>query len=648
MTELSLRKNNRGFTLIEVLMVLMLVGILAAVAITATTSSVNNQAFDKTVFEMTQIRNAIMGNPDESARGSRVSFGYFGDIGAMPSAIGDLIAKPGAVAAWSTDTTNRISVGWRGPYITNADPAVDYTKDGWGNAYVYSPAAVPPTLTSLGSDGAVGGTGLAQDITIQFPTTSRLATVNGFIIQTAAGDYPAGASASATIYYPDGVGGVTSTTVASAIGAKGAFSFSNIPFGVRSLTFTASTTGATVYGPVIFTVDRANYAIPITLTDTGLVSCTAKTISFTLASSSGAEAAANPRNIQLTASAACASPMSVDYTTANGTAVSGSDYTAASGTITFAAGATTANIPVTVIDDAITEPNETFTITISNPVNASLGATTTHTYTINNDDAAVCASGSTTLTANGTFTMPNNCTSLVIKGWGAGGGGGQTSSGKAGTGGPGGYVLTATISSVSPGETFTTVIGGGGRGGGGACGAGGTGAHAGGAEGIFGSGNVGGAGGGAGAGGSAGASGDASSFAGGAGKYGGGGGGSTSTVAERGGGGGGSTQVTRDSTAAVLLIAGGGGGGGASNSPGPGNAGNGGSGCGANGGNGNAGQTRGGGGGGGACTGGTGTQGAGVTPSNSAQAGAGVAVGGAAAGTCATGAGGNGAVRFEY
>ncbi len=45
---------------------------------------------------------------------------------------------------------------------------------------------------------------------------------------------------------------------------------------------------------------------------------------------------------------------------------------AASGTLTFAAGETTQTIDVTVTGDAIDEPDETFTVTLRDPVNATL------------------------------------------------------------------------------------------------------------------------------------------------------------------------------------------------------------------------------------------------------------------------------------
>ncbi|NBQ41532.1 MAG: hypothetical protein EBU23_02900, partial [Mycobacteriaceae bacterium] len=86
-------------------------------------------------------------------------------------------------------------------------------------------------------------------------------------------------------------------------------------------------------------------------------------------------------------SKASTSTVTVGYATANGTATAGQDYTAASGTLTFAPGVTSQQVSVSVIGDATVEPDETFTVTLSNPTGATL-ATAAATGTITNDDTA--------------------------------------------------------------------------------------------------------------------------------------------------------------------------------------------------------------------------------------------------------------------
>jgi uncharacterized repeat protein (TIGR01451 family) len=74
----------------------------------------------------------------------------------------------------------------------------------------------------------------------------------------------------------------------------------------------------------------------------------------------------------------------VDYATANGTAGS-SDYTTQSGTLTFAPGELTKTITVPTTEDSLDEPDETFTVTLSNPQNVLLGDGQA-TGTISDDD----------------------------------------------------------------------------------------------------------------------------------------------------------------------------------------------------------------------------------------------------------------------
>jgi len=64
--------------------------------------------------------------------------------------------------------------------------------------------------------------------------------------------------------------------------------------------------------------------------------------------------------------------VSLAYATADGTAVAGQDYAAASGTLTFPPGTTARTVAVTVIGDLMDEADETFTLNLTAPVNATI------------------------------------------------------------------------------------------------------------------------------------------------------------------------------------------------------------------------------------------------------------------------------------
>ena len=71
--------------------------------------------------------------------------------------------------------------------------------------------------------------------------------------------------------------------------------------------------------------------------------------------------------VAVTRSGGAASGVTVQYATANGSAIAGLDYVAKSGTVTFDAGVNTMIIPVTLLDDDIPDPGEVFLVNLSNP-----------------------------------------------------------------------------------------------------------------------------------------------------------------------------------------------------------------------------------------------------------------------------------------
>lgn len=81
-------------------------------------------------------------------------------------------------------------------------------------------------------------------------------------------------------------------------------------------------------------------------------------------------------------------PVTVDYTTVDGTATAGEDYQATSGTLTIPVGDTLGSFTVSISPDNLVEENETFMVQLSNASNASI-ARGTFTATIRNDDDSV-------------------------------------------------------------------------------------------------------------------------------------------------------------------------------------------------------------------------------------------------------------------
>ena len=110
-------------------------------------------------------------------------------------------------------------------------------------------------------------------------------------------------------------------------------------------------------------------------------------------------------------SAATTQTVTVQYATADGSAIAGSDYLPASGTLTFAPGQTNQIISVSILGDAEVEGDETFLVQLHTPLNATL-ATSQAAGTIQNDDQpppdTIPPAGITALpaiAADGTITL---------------------------------------------------------------------------------------------------------------------------------------------------------------------------------------------------------------------------------------------------
>lgn len=101
----------------------------------------------------------------------------------------------------------------------------------------------------------------------------------------------------------------------------------------------------------------------------------------------------------VTLSTASSSTVTIKYSTADGTASGsgscsvGTDYIkATNNTLSIPAGQLTGTFTIQICGDTTIEPDETFTVTLSSPTNATLGSPSTATGTIINDDTSAPAS----------------------------------------------------------------------------------------------------------------------------------------------------------------------------------------------------------------------------------------------------------------
>jgi YD repeat-containing protein len=104
-------------------------------------------------------------------------------------------------------------------------------------------------------------------------------------------------------------------------------------------------------------------------------------------------------------------PISVNYATASGSAISGSDFAAQSGTLTFAPSQLALPLTITTIDDAIVEQAEVFSVILTDPtVGVGLHPESTAVVNINDNEVV----NSAPILVKDTFSVPRCTTSDLL------------------------------------------------------------------------------------------------------------------------------------------------------------------------------------------------------------------------------------------
>ena len=137
--ESVVNQAEKGFTLMEMLVVLVVIGLIAAVAIPQITKLMGSAKSKAAKVQMETL-----------SAGLRY---YEMDVGSYPT------SEQGLEVLWSMPDPEP---GWSGPYLRQERQL----KDPWNRDFVYrSPVeGAPFELISLGADGKEGGTGEDADI----------------------------------------------------------------------------------------------------------------------------------------------------------------------------------------------------------------------------------------------------------------------------------------------------------------------------------------------------------------------------------------------------------------------------------------------------------------------------------------------------
>ncbi|MEM1228970.1 MAG: Calx-beta domain-containing protein, partial [Pseudomonadota bacterium] len=137
-----------------------------------------------------------------------------------------------------------------------------------------------------------------------------------------------------------------------------------------------------------FTVELSNPSGSVALADpTGLGTITNVGAAPAVSVNSVTQAeGAGPMNFTVSVTPLSATPVSVDLATTDDSATSPDDYSAVTTTVTIPANTASVDVPVPVTNDAVSESDEQFTVTLTNPTGGAVLGTASGTGTIENDD----------------------------------------------------------------------------------------------------------------------------------------------------------------------------------------------------------------------------------------------------------------------
>ncbi len=143
--------NRHGFTLLELLLVLVIISAVAWVSLSSVSTNMEQIRFDDTRNRLQAIRKAIIGDTSRTVNGGPELSGYVADMGGLPPDINALLAREycrndpgkttaaGCGASWVSqpkyeyDATYGLWAGWNGPYLQatglSGHPRF---QDGWG------------------------------------------------------------------------------------------------------------------------------------------------------------------------------------------------------------------------------------------------------------------------------------------------------------------------------------------------------------------------------------------------------------------------------------------------------------------------------------------------------------------------------------
>lgn len=142
-----MRADRKGFTLIELILVIVVLGIIAAVAIPRMGDFAESSRQSATLSELQTLKRAIVGNASVVAGGRYVDVGFEGHLGHPPASLWELGRMPDSLAVYNKFTR----IGWNGPYIDTSGG--EFLIDAWRIDYIYDQSG--RTISSVGGSDTI-------------------------------------------------------------------------------------------------------------------------------------------------------------------------------------------------------------------------------------------------------------------------------------------------------------------------------------------------------------------------------------------------------------------------------------------------------------------------------------------------------------
>lgn len=189
------QRKNAGFTLLELVVVVAVMGLISSMAMDIYTDNSNQKRFEATKERLAEIKFAIIGDPMMRVGSQAVIEGsYYYDMGRLPETLSELIYQcrdASYIGINSADQTSCETIAgnvwettWNGPYLINLQSSGGdlVFHDAWGNSssssdgkfgWIFNTNSTNKTilLQSLGLDHSSTGTNTYE---LNYPTSGNL------------------------------------------------------------------------------------------------------------------------------------------------------------------------------------------------------------------------------------------------------------------------------------------------------------------------------------------------------------------------------------------------------------------------------------------------------------------------------------------